>query len=149
MIFLAFCSSLVVILSSCSLVLSLLLVTWLVLPAPLGSFSQMRLTCIVNFGIFRLALALLVGARLGVRSWLLCFLWLFEFLRLSLVCCLVSLWLEPCVGKRFVLCVLFEVARASARLVRFALSFCCEHWFLSPRYLFATSLYESTRRKPG
>ena len=33
-------------------------------------------------------------------------------------------------GQRFVLCGPFEVARASARLVRFALSFCCAHWFL-------------------
>ena len=97
-----------------------------------------------------LVLAGLVGARLGVRSWLLCFfVWLFEFLRFSLFCCLVSLWLEPCVGQRFVLCVPFEVARASARLVRFALSFCCEHWFLFLRDLFATLLYESPRRKPG
>ena len=77
-----------------------------------------------------LVLAPLVGTRLGVRSWLLFSVWLFEFLRFSLFCCLVSLWLEPCVGQRFVLCVPFEVARASARLVRFALSFCCGHWLL-------------------
>ena len=75
-------------------------------------------------------LAPLVGPRLVVRSWLLFSVWLFEFLRFSLFCCVVSLWLEPCVGQRFVLCVPFEVARASARLVRFALSFLL--WALVP-----------------
>ena len=77
-------------------------------------------------------LAPLVGPRLVVRNWLLFSVWLLEFLPFSLFCCLVSLWLEPCVGQDFVLCGPFEVARASAGLVRFALS-----------------LYESPRRKPG
>ena len=124
-----------------------------------------RVACVVAS---RLDLACLVSARRGLRGLILCCLvWSFFlfpsclavavfcfaslfclvvcfFLRSSLFCCFVSPWLELCAGQRFHLRLSFDVACASARLVRFALSFCCRHWFLST----AVSLCDSALRVP-
>ena len=79
----------------------------------------------------------------SLRVWLLPYfasfrfsVWLFFFLRSSLFCCFVSPWLELCVGQRFHLRLSFDVACASARLVRVALSFRCGYWFLLPAVSF-------------
>ena len=53
----------------------------------------------------------------------------FELLCVS-PCCLVSPCLGPCVGRRFLFCMSFDLACASGRLVRFALSFLL--WALVP-----------------
>ena len=81
------------------------------------------LFCMVEFSWFLRVWLLphFVSLRVSVR--------LFVVFESPCFAALLAFWLEPCVLQRFLLCMSFDVAYASARLVRFALSFCCGHWF--------------------
>ena len=128
-----------------------------------------RVACVIAS---RLDLACLLSPRRGLCDLILCRLvWMFFLLSSSLAlaefcfaslfclvvfflcfflfCCLVPPCLEPCVGDRF-LCVCRLTWRvlplvSSGVPYRFAVGIGC----FCPRYLCATLLYESPRRKPG
>ena len=116
-----------------------------------------RVACVIAS---RLDLVCLVSAGRGLRGLILCCLvWPFVFSVLfalavavfcsasplcSVVCSFAFLlvllfgvpWLALCAGQRFHLCLSFDVACASVRLVMVALSFRCGYWFLLPAVSF-------------